>query len=499
MKKTFILFIVLSCCLSIFANKRYLVQTGEDSDVKWRSVNVSKEEVLVDLKSLGQDVGTWFNSLDDIALADSTEIWVAAGTYRTTALKIKSNYFIYGGFKGIELAPDEREKGEMPWAFTNETVLDANYGKGIFLGGGSRSRVFLDGFTLCNSVDESAVKLRGAEAIRNCIIQDNVQTSTASKGGGVLLYQGGNIYSCLFRRNESASGGGLALVNTTVNATRCVVEKCVFEENNAVNGSAIYLEGAPNAVVRNCLTYNNNNGFAILIQSGSGGGGVLSNLTVAETKVKGLYSKQQHQIPEVYNSVFWGKNADDENIFSQFTGVSGGGLKVSNSAVINDILESWTATDIISLNKEENSGNESGEFYPFFTSPATFDFTLAKGSALIGKGIVVENITPISDLFGNAYEEGKIDIGCFKYNGIDTGIAEGKSEFCDLGLVYASNNKLYVKNIEESTSLLIYDVSGKLISSLVITSDYECDLKSGLYIVKLQQENKESIKKIFSL
>lgn len=495
MKKTFIFFISIVCCLNLSA-KRYLVQSGEDGASTWRAA--STDEEIVDLKAIDKTIGAWYNALTNPASAEEKiEIWVIKGTFRTTALATKSHTHLFGGFSGTESSIEERKKGDFPWAFSNASVLDANFSAGVLLGGGSRSNVFLDGFTVCNSVNESAIKLRGSEIVQNCIIEEN-SNKLGSKGGAILMYQGGNVKNCLIRNNEAGSGGGIATVS--LGTRECIIENCVFENNTTSDGlgSAIYTETALYCLIRNCLTYNNNGAVAIYYKSGVGGGGTMANMTIAETKTKGYYSQQQTEVPKVYNSAFWGYSTENEEIYSQITCVAGGGLELSNCAIINPTLDTWTVSNVINLEKD-NTGSEAGLFYAGFTDPDNDDYTLTEASALIDNGIKIEGITPTTDVFGVERSiTDPMDIGCFEFDKNFLSITDEKN-YSELGKVYCENNILKISNVQDQTRVSIFDVSGKKIKEAIISNNFEYKINSGLYIIKLEQGKNVTSKKILSL
>ncbi len=88
------------------------------------------------------DGSSWAQATNDLQAAidaseNGDEIWVAAGSYKPTAL-IKSNkptskafilkdgVSLYGGFAGTEAALDERATDGAAYDMTNETILDAD-------------------------------------------------------------------------------------------------------------------------------------------------------------------------------------------------------------------------------------------------------------------------------------------------------------------------------------------------------------------------------------
>lgn len=499
MKKIFILALSVVICLQVSA-KRYLVQSGETGTPEWRAVNASADEELIDLKTLSTSLGEWYNTIvGPTTSEEGHEIWITGGTFTIGAvLSTKSYIKIYGGFKGAESATGEREKGDALWIFTNPTVLDANNLSGVLNSGGSRSGVIIDGITVCNVKNGRGIIMRGSEMVQNCIVE-NVDGGNGTKGGGVFFYKGGNMKNSLIRNNKSGNGGGIAFLQ--VNEATSVVENCVIENNTVTDGkgSGVYLEGSPNAVLKNCLTYNNYGSVAIYIHSGTSGGGTFCNLTVAETKTKGLYSAQANIAPVIYNSVFWGKN-EEEEIICEVANVAGGPLTMANCAIVSYFGETWDCTESFRVRQPVTGDREiEGEimYYTGFNDVDNFDFTLTSASDLIDKGVVVDGMIPETDLFGNPRVEGNsIDIGCFEFKYLSSNIKDTKEITAQ---VIFFNKVLQISNAKEPLKVGIYDVSGKLVKQLSLTSDYQCNLPGGLYFVKVEEGKQVITKKVISL
>ena len=59
-----------------------------------------------------------------------------------------------------------------------------------------------------------------------------------------------------------------------------------------------------------------------------------------------------------------------------------------------------------------------------------------------------------------------------------------------------ANDKLIVRGLSEATKISIYNISGKLVLSKISSSEIELThLKSGVYMVKINHEQEEILKR----
>ena len=97
---------------------RYVKQGGTGDGTSWANASGDLQKMI-----------------DDLATVDAPgEVWVAKGEYRPTtqiiegvqyaaSFRMRDGIYVYGGFAGTEPSKAKREKGSMPWSYTNETVL----------------------------------------------------------------------------------------------------------------------------------------------------------------------------------------------------------------------------------------------------------------------------------------------------------------------------------------------------------------------------------------
>lgn len=254
---------------------------------------------------------------------DFYNIFVKEGTYTTTATTAlvyssKSNYAIYGGFKGTETEPSQRPKD-----FSVVTLLDGqNTREGIrFLGG---ANVTFDRLTVINgqvssiqhtnprgggiylqspnNVTLNDITIRDSKAVFNpngsqtldnngsggCLaVSPNVANLTINRlkldhcqadknGGGIYLAEGssnGSINHVLIKNSVASKGGGLYSDNTTR------IDDASIVGNSAQIGGGIYFPHAvTNGTAQKRLLFLNNHadqGSAIYSDIGNGGQDVI--------------------------------------------------------------------------------------------------------------------------------------------------------------------------------------------------------------------------------
>jgi len=262
----------------------------------------------------GKSWETAYSSLQkgiDHAWRSGAEVWVAAGTYRPTpgtersaSFQLRPGVAVYGGFAGTETKRDQRDPAK------HVTVLSGDIGKPgdrrdnayHVLRGADRAT--LDGFTIT-----------GGNA--------NGQ-SADGKGGGMVNYYGERqrgplgpvtglsptVTNCVFRDNHAVEGGAI------YNFDRCTpkLTHCTFEQNWAHNGGAIVDRVGVKTTLSRCIFRSNRarwRGGALYIDYGSrpritdctfvhngtdGHGGALYALSRS--------SQLEHSIPTLRNCTF---------------------------------------------------------------------------------------------------------------------------------------------------------------------------------------------------
>lgn len=230
----------------------------------------------------GRSWATAFDLLQfALAFADeSTEIWVAEGTYlpdyfgnRSSSFVLeKSRLSLYGGFRGDEVRREDRDPARYPTILSGDLLGDDlpgwtnrrdNSASVVVIGGG-RKDVVIDGFTIRGawSTDAWHEAIAGGivahsyseGTVSNCIIED---CYTKKAGGGMnggydALY---DLIACTFRGNHADKGGGVYYY------ARFLFDGCRFEGNSADrSGGGVASENARGSEMRRCTFVSNHAG-----------------------------------------------------------------------------------------------------------------------------------------------------------------------------------------------------------------------------------------------
>lgn len=370
------------------------------------------------------------------------EVWVAAGTYVPQSQLISGTAYsasfrmcdgisVYGGFAGTETTKQDRQKGTMPWDYTNETKLEGAYYDHANLqwnnnkwtltsdsrhvvwfapmaNEGAFGRVtILDGVTIQGGYAQggtglddfktdrgAGVYMDGANAyLTNCIVKENYATGN---GGGVYLKDGRVETSFIYNNNADADGGAVYVDN------RGLVLRSMLANNSAHNGAGAYLHNEEETlndhpeylILSTCVVSNNT-------MSGNGAvycdkGGVLMQNTITNnncvtatdatdsnaSQTGGIYVDEYAL---VVNSVIWNnqmgktggtnipmyaRNPSASKVRFLYNAISG-----TNNAVWNYTLQEQTLSLV-----DDNAGatDDGSSIGPRFTEPTTdMDFKLA--------------------------------------------------------------------------------------------------------------------------
>ena len=248
--------------------------------------------VYVNAAGKGVPDGTsWTTAFHDIQSAvdaapsdNSGEIWVAEGTYTSTAAQVvtmKRGVLIYGGFAGTENSRAERD-----WC-AHVSVID---GEGARRGVTGADDAVLDGFTVTRGQGfphGGGMWNEGcAPVVRHCLFLAN----TAMSGGGMGNMSTGTapiIEDCIFRENQGDDGGGIFYGDSPAHLVHCILERnnarmdggglaqnggtttlsdCLFQENSAGTGGGAWDASGAAAVLERCVFLRNSTTY------GSGGG-----------------------------------------------------------------------------------------------------------------------------------------------------------------------------------------------------------------------------------
>ena len=387
-----------------------------------------------DGSSWGNASGDLQKMIDELAAVDASgEVWVAAGEYRPTtqiidgvqyaaSFRMRDGINVYGGFAGTETSKAEREKGDMPWIYTNETILlGADYENGTATWANNqwnvtsssrhvvwfapmsgeedfKSVTVLDGVTIKGGAanggegltDFATDKGGGVYMGLNAILQNCIVTENTAKGDGGGVYangdgadassanaKGGRVVGCLVYNNSSVEDGGGVFVKNAG-----LVLRSMITNNSATNGAGVYLdknaENHPEYLILSTSVVSNNtatgNGAVYCNESGV----LLQNTIVNNdcpstvdasnpnsSQTGGLYI---NKYAYVINSILWNNLINGLNIPMYALGATAENVRFYNNAISGSSNAVWNniyQTSTLKLS-DENSKEKalSPDFKP---------------------------------------------------------------------------------------------------------------------------------------
>lgn len=251
------------------SRRRYVKQGGTGNGLSWDNASGDLQRMIDELAD---------NNPQNLA----GEVWVAAGEYEPQAqiisgttysasFRMRDGISVYGGFRGDEETKQERDKGVMPWNYTNKTVLrGAAYTDNLewensrwTLTSDSRHVVWFaplasenkTGFDRTTILD--GVTIKGGYA-QGGLGENEFQTD---KGAGIYIALNAYAQNCIIKENHAKGNGGAAYINGGR-----LTNSLVFNNNSDANGGGVYIENA--GIILACMITNN---------SANNGGGVYLN------------------------------------------------------------------------------------------------------------------------------------------------------------------------------------------------------------------------------
>lgn len=449
-------------------------------------INADENNIIYVAADGTGDGSSWENATSKLEYATAiasdgnTQVWVKSGTYygdasdENGAICFYAKNRIYGGFSGNEPADFDINQRDFE---ANPTILDGENQRRVLYQNdhfSTSTYSIIDGFTIQNGYSGSGggLLLSSNSRFYNCIFINN---STNGQGGAVyttspLNNNTLNIFeNCLFENNSASMGGAIFDVNGLT------LSGCMFIENNATTkGGAYYVFTNKKPKLVNCVFAKNSaaDGAAVYNR----GQMTMTNCSIvrneAQNSIGGLYNENKYS--KFYNSVFWNNTANGEA--NQLEGE----VQLFNCAVEGDC----EGTNIIKISSE-NSGNDN-QNYPLFRNPDSNDYYIMDGSALINAGDKSYDNVSEKDINNDIrVVKGQVDIGAYE-NQTGASIVDTKDNTL---LIYPNPAKDYINIIgENNLTIDIYNSLGQKIyskecenSTIIETSDWT----SGLYFVKI--------------
>lgn len=397
-------------------------------------ISLSSKQIIYVKQNATGDGSSWVNAIGDLQKAidlsancyDTTEIWVAKGTYipytlasleyNYTTFNVRNKTLIYGGFNGDETSLNQRN-----WII-NETILKGNkefLNSSYNIQGGllvtilnQKDKIVIDGFTIENGFNSFNYFYLNIK-----IKKENEDIYFA--GGINCINSIASIQNCCFRGNSSLSGSALLIYNSTSNVLNCKFENNYF-------GSSLRLESLKGNIV-NCTfdnrygnSYNSRKLYGILSNNSKYN---ITNCTFYDRNRDTSYAIRTNDTLTITNSIIWSESSINSKFKPLIITNNINNLKINNCNIKQGHLIGLQPSNYINnIEKEPCFMNAKGEHIDIDANNYYIisDLRLKSCSPCIDKGIVNDSIfIPNIDWSNNprVYNNDKIDLGAFEYQG----------------------------------------------------------------------------------
>jgi hypothetical protein len=462
---------------------------------------------------------SWANAMTDLTEAfgnagpNTTEIWVAAGTYTPGASRSDSFFIgndgitIYGGFAGTETAVTERN------ILNNPTILSGDI-NGDDTGVGMTNTSRNDNSYHVVQIDANNVTLDGLQ-ISNGHANGS---STNAYGGAVLITstsENPTFKYCEFNQNVGLTGGAIR-VYFNVN-TAATFENCTFYNNISRYGSGMYFLVNTNRTVTldmtNCLFHQNisvdlnssNRGFtgsALWARANTSGSNLtttINNCTFGNNLDRGTTAASQYGTlalsrrtdgssthnATINNSIFY---YNDQGV-SGVTGVSinPGHTSFPNAVFVNNSISEDSFSNLTFLTN--TSGSD-----PMFTDPNNNDFTIQAGSPAIDTGDNSKVPVGVNAdiIFNQRIHNTTVDMGVYEFGAASTLSVEDVDLDENVLTVYPNPVKdmLNINANVAVENIAVFNISGQQVLQAKDTNTLDfSSLSKGMYLVKIEAGN----------
>ena len=378
---------------------------SETGRVATQLITVS-QNIFVDITKAAaatQNGASWATAYGNLqtALAASSAgvaIWVAKGTYKTTATTTRTIYFnipsdvkVYGGFAGTETMLSQRNSR------TNVTILSGEIGSVSIISDNSYHVVNLDGSSINTLLDGFTVTggYANFDPSKTASAAAPPSTSTIETGGGIVVQNASmpTIANCLIVSNSAEAGGGIYAGD----ASMPKIMACKIMANQAAFGGAIYFQGSSNGNVTNTLLSGNRAIGAVYNNSSNP---MFSNCTIASNGGYngGIFNSSSQ--PVVKNTILWG-NATPFNDTQSI---------ITNS----DIQGGYVGTGNLNIDPKFVTPQPNG-----ISPTLNGDYHVQSSSLTINRGDNGAITLTDTDLDGNLrrFSGGIVDMGAYEFQG----------------------------------------------------------------------------------
>lgn len=498
-------------CSNVNGNIYVVYNDGEKCSVKVYNIIAPLNKYYVNANVSGGDNSgvSWANACSnlsrvlDLAGSNTTEIWVASGTYKPGTTRSDSfivginGLSLYGGFNGTETSLSQRD------FTTNTTILsgdingdDAGHNTGT-RGDNSyhimtvlnADNLIIDGFQLkyghANGTGTlaygGAINIGGQTSnlkIKNCVFDENFGLT----GGAVRSYLNNNtsmtFENCTFNNNLSRYGSGLYfLVNNSrtvsLNLTNCLFSQNKSQDissgNNGYTGSAAWIRANDSGanlttIITNCTFASNQDTGT---QSGSERGALALSRRTDGTST--------HNVT-INNSIFYeNKGAGGATTLA----VNKGHTNTPDLVVVNNAIDEDNFSNLVYLTNTSNAN-------PLFTNISANNFTLQSGSPAIDAGDnsrIPSGV--VTDLLNNQrIHNATVDMGAYEFNSMPLGIAT--NDMLDSFNLFPNPTKgvLTVNSNEPIHKIEVYTILGKKVLTSNSSKINTQRLANGVYLLK---------------
>ncbi|WP_394759597.1 T9SS type A sorting domain-containing protein [Flavobacterium sp.] len=440
------------------------------------------------------------------------EVWVAQGTYLTTAttnrtisFNMKNGVAIYGSFAGSETLLSQRiiSNGLL-------SILSAEIG---IAGINDNSYHTISNFGLDNSAIIDGFIISGANDNRIATTTDGLGGGIYNNGSGAGNFCNPTIRNCVLINNQAVFGGGIFNNGYNGGVSTPIISNCVIAYNNATSGGGAIdnfgVLGNASPTITNCVIYENtasqraggmycwggNNGNANPIVLNTvfannrafDGGALISDRTNTTSGSSG------NSNPSFKNCVFWGNTT---------TGGLGPQFYILGSATVNT---TYTAIDLTSQNAPHvltgaTTGNTNSN--PSFAN-------IALGFGNDGKWLTTDDGLQLNSISSPCYNTGSnsgvsstdilnlnrilgavVDMGAYEF---DVTLSNRAFINDDSFVVYPNptKDKIHFSGLKQVfEKVLIINYLGNQIKENGFTNELDVsDLQNGIYFLVLKSGN----------
>ncbi len=227
------------------------------------AIGLNAQTIFVKQNASGANNGTsWQDAYTSLESALSLilpgqSIWVAAGTYKpenpapNNSFHVAADISLYGGFSGTETTISQRNIAANPTILSGDILGDDVPGN-FAINRTDNAEHVLIGLVL---VENTGLVIDGFTIRGGHTAVGTGSTQYTHSGGGLLINAKGAILNCTFTDNYGEAGAAIAAIDNL--SDNILVNKCLFERNEATEQGIVVLSNTPTGVIKNCTFRSN--------------------------------------------------------------------------------------------------------------------------------------------------------------------------------------------------------------------------------------------------